>query len=580
VGERTARDPALSTPRPAAPAGERLAVAVFSGGAATIQNTEPLVTSNQARSKHGLPTLPHPGADVLRPQRLAAPVRVYIEAYSAHPLERDAAHLYAPPDGFLGDDGVVRPERQADTDVPVHEAVLSPEDGLYLLPYMARQADGSAWDGECTRPGAPAEEARQTFFPDASRLFEEIDRFGLDGAGRNNLLSRHADFTFFRAAPSGGYTQGLPAAQRTDAGEGDIPPEVRGEDFFYYRPRHLAHGPALPALARLTNVVQDAMATGRFDGAIWLEGSPAAEETLYWLNLLVDTDRPLCGAAAQRPHGALSNDGDRNLVDCLAYLRSRIWADEHGRDAVGAVLVQDEQVFTAREVQKADARPGGYVATGGHGGIVASIAAPADPVLTFRPVKRHTHTSAVNLSRLPRTVAGVHRPGTSIDTRPVAVTDDAGRLLPEALPKVTLCKHVRYGMDDPSGDPGQEVEIAARIERNLARFPLAGFVLEGNAPFGRTDESLTAALHRAAFSGMPVVRVGRGNAEGVVRGAPDPLMVFGSNLTATKARMLLMACLLRFGAAPPAADPDAPTEAERSALLAYLGQLQEVFDTH
>ena len=35
------------------------------------------------------------------PQRLAAPVTVYVEQFSAHPLERDAAELYAPPDGYL-----------------------------------------------------------------------------------------------------------------------------------------------------------------------------------------------------------------------------------------------------------------------------------------------------------------------------------------------------------------------------------------------------------------------------------------------------------------------------------------------
>jgi hypothetical protein len=135
-------------------------------------------------------------------------------------------------------------------------------------------------------------------------------------------------------------------------------------------------------------------------------------------------------------------------------------------------------------------------------------------------------------------------------------------------------------MDDYSDDPAQEVEIAARIDRNLDRFPLAGFVLEGNAPFGRTDESMTAALHRAAMSGMPVVRVGRGNAEGVVRGAPDSLLLAGSNLTATKARLLLMACLLRFGATPPATDPCRPTSEERAAVVAHLRRYQEVFDTH
>jgi L-asparaginase len=562
------------------PEGPRLSVAVFSGATATIQNTAPLVTSNQARRRHGLPPLTRAGADALRPQRLAAPVTVYIEAYSAHPLERDAESLYAPPDGYVGADGSFSPVRRSAADRPVHKATLTPDDGLYLLPYMARQADGTAWDGDCTRPGAPAAEARQTFLPDASRLFEEVDRFGLDGSGHNNLLSRDADFTFFRAAPSGGYTRGLAAAQRTDEGEGDVPAETRGEDFFSYSPRHLAHGPARPTLARVTNTVQEAMDSGRFDGAIWLEGSPAIEETLYWLNLLVDTDVPLCGNSSQRPHGALSNDGDRNLVDSVAYLRSRIWAGDDGRDCIGAVLVQEEQVFTAREVQKGDARPGGYVVTGGHGGIVASIAAPGAPTLTFRPTKRHTSTSAVNLRRLPQSVTGVRRAGTAVEPVRVAVKDEAGRLLAGAVPKVTLCKFVRYGMDDYSDDPAQEVEIAARVGRNLDCFPLAGFVLEGNAPFGRTDESMTAALHRAALSGMPVVRVGRGNAEGIVRGAPDSLLLAGSNLTATKARLLLMACLLRFGATPPAADPGNPTAEERAAAVAHLRGFQQVFDTH
>ena len=53
---------------------------------------------------------------------------------------------------------------------------------------------------------------------------------------------------------------------------------------------------------------------GLYEGAIWLEGSPSVEETVYWLNLLIDTEIPIVGNAAQRPHGALSADGDRNIV--------------------------------------------------------------------------------------------------------------------------------------------------------------------------------------------------------------------------------------------------------------------------
>ncbi len=58
---------------------------------------------------------------------------------------------------------------------------------------------------------------------------------------------------------------------------------------------------------------------------------------------------------------------------------------------------------------------------------------------------------------------------------------------------------------------------------------------------------------RAIYSGLPVVRVGRGNTEGFVP-LHDPSFIGGSNLTATKARLFLMACLMKFGALPPAAN--------------------------
>ena len=123
-------------------------IAHLAGPNATIQNTPPLVTSNKARAKHGLPLLTHPDGsparfDVLRTQRLAAPVTVYVEQFSAHPLEADAAELYGPPDGYVDSAGQVHKERQSADDKPVYEVELRPEDGLYPLPYMATQADGA-----------------------------------------------------------------------------------------------------------------------------------------------------------------------------------------------------------------------------------------------------------------------------------------------------------------------------------------------------------------------------------------------------------------------------------------------------
>src|SRR5436190_23838192 len=82
-------------------------IAHFAGPNATILNSPPLVTSNKARRKYGLPVVTNPDGtparfDVLRLQRLAAPATVYVEQFSAHPLERDADELYGPPAGCLG----------------------------------------------------------------------------------------------------------------------------------------------------------------------------------------------------------------------------------------------------------------------------------------------------------------------------------------------------------------------------------------------------------------------------------------------------------------------------------------------
>src|SRR5271166_6756769 len=101
-------------------------IAHLAGPNATIQNTPPLVTSNKARAKHQLPLMTHPDGsparfDVLRPQKLAAPVTVYVEQFSAHPLERDAADLYGPPDGYLDASGAFHPERTGPDDKPVYE---------------------------------------------------------------------------------------------------------------------------------------------------------------------------------------------------------------------------------------------------------------------------------------------------------------------------------------------------------------------------------------------------------------------------------------------------------------------------
>jgi hypothetical protein len=406
-------------------------------------------------------------------------------------------------------------------------------------------------------------------------MYEEIDRFGVSGAGTNNLLSNLARFDFYRAIPSGGYTKGGPVSGEEIGSD----PEFAGEDFFAYFPRHLASEPSTLNMARGTNLVQRILGTGDYLGAQWLEGSPTVEESMYWLDLLIDTRVPLVGHAAQRPHNTVSADGDHNIVTGAEYIVSRVWADATGADRVGSVLIVDHLAFSAREVAKTDARPGNYAAVGGHGGVVASFGGGMSPPrLTFVPVRKHTYLSEVNITRLPQTTIGVRWSDGAITPFTVPVKSDGGELIEGSLPRVTFEKYGRYAATGGAGtadDPG----IAAMIADNLANFPLAGFVAEGMSPYGAMTPAIDRALHVAVFSGMPVVRVGRGNTGGDTPQA-DPLTVAGSNLTATKARLLLMACLLKFGALPVASDPEHPTDSEVKATQQRIADYQHVFDTH
>jgi len=563
---------------------DRPRIAHLAGPTATVQNSPPLVTSNKARQKYGLPVRKNRDGsdarfDALRAQRLAAPAKVYVECFSAHPLEADAAELYGPPDGYLDARNVFHKERTSPQDKAVFEIDILPDDGLYPLPYMARKSDGAAWEGECTEPGAPASQARQSFYPDGSRSFEEIDRLGIGAAGIGNLISSFADVDFYRVLPPAGYTKGLPASRRTDVGEGDIPPETRSKDFFAYRPYHLGEAPPRPALARLTNAARRIFDSDKYDGAIYTQGSPQIEEVAYWFNLLIDTTIPICGNAAQRPQGEISNDGPKNITDSVEYIASRVWADEQGRNRAGVIVLQEQRFFAAREVMKVDARPGGYVATGGHGGILGGMGYHGAAVLHYVPALRHTYLSEVNLSRIPSSVPVVSSLDGTIKRNETKIRQDNGDLLESAIPSVAIVKDGGFYAEEYLDDPAVTADLVALLVRKLETNRLAGFVIEGTTPYGKMTSSVRQrVLRKAIYSGLPVVRVGRGNPEGFAD--PDEYFIAGSNLTATKARMLLMACLLKFGSLPPARNPDQPTPAELSAIRTAVAAYQKIFDTH
>jgi hypothetical protein len=57
-------------------------------------------------------------------------------------------------------------------------------------------------------------------------------------------------------------------------------------------------------------------------------------------------------------------------------------------------------------------------------------------------------------------------------------------------------------------------------------------------------------------------------------------MIAGSNLTGTKARLLLMASLMKLGCLPVAKDPANPTAEEKVATQNAVQRYQAIFNSH
>ncbi len=122
--------------------------------------------------------------------------------------------------------------------------------------------------------------------------------------------------------------------------------------------------------------------------------------------------------------------------------------------------------------------------------------------------------------------------------------------------------------------------MAPQTKPEVTTPKMYGFDLEGLSHYGIASRSQHAALRIATFSGMPVVRVGRADPGGMVPSRGDNLTIAGSNLDTNKARLLLMAAMLKLGRLPKAKDPRNPTRGEQEAVAAKIMVFQEIFDTH
>jgi L-asparaginase len=97
------------------------------------------------------------------------------------------------------------------------------------------------------------------------------------------------------------------------------------------------------ALVRMIHAILDA---GEADGIVITHGTNTLEETAYFLNLALKTDKPVVVVGAMRPASAISPDGYLNLLNAV-----RVAADPQSRGR-GCLVMMNDTIHGARDVTK------------------------------------------------------------------------------------------------------------------------------------------------------------------------------------------------------------------------------------
>lgn len=99
-------------------------------------------------------------------------------------------------------------------------------------------------------------------------------------------------------------------------------------------------------LLSLARQVNDLVKKSDVNGVVITHGTDTLEETAFFLNLVVHTDKPIVLVGSMRPSTALSADGPLNLYSAVA-----LAADDTAKGK-GVFILMNDSIFAARDVTK------------------------------------------------------------------------------------------------------------------------------------------------------------------------------------------------------------------------------------
>lgn len=261
---------------------------------------------------------------------------------------------------------------------------------------------------------------------------------------------------------------------------------LRGEQF-----SNIASDEMTPAVwLNLSTRVNEILADPDVDGIVITHGTDTLEETAYFLDLTVQSEKPVVVTGAMRPATALSPDGPLNLVNAV-----RVAGDPAAR-CHGVLVCMNDEINAARDATKTMTE-GVETFRSPDLGILGYIQ-DGKPYFYREPVQRHT------------------------------VRSEFTQLPDSSLPRVDIV-YAYAGMDTTALDA-----FSANRSEGIV------FASMGN---GGYPKSVGTALVNLSASGMPVVvssRTGSG-----ICTPDDPGLISADTLNPQKARILLMLALTR-----------------------------------
>lgn len=260
-------------------------------------------------------------------------------------------------------------------------------------------------------------------------------------------------------------------------------------DDFARVPSFDMHGALVLSLARR---VREHCARDDVTGIVVTHGTDTMEETVYLVDRLLDSEKPVVLTGAQRGADEPDSDGPRNLRDAIRVAAS---GEALGR---GAMIVFAGEIHPAREVRKV------------HTSAVRAFASPG-----YGPVG-HVDAGRVTFRRRPE--------------RRLPLS------LPDELPRVDLVR-LHAGSDPVFLHASREAGARAIVLEATGR--------------GNANEQVLDGVREAVAAGVPVVvcsRCSEGRVEPVYgRGGGRDLdeagALFAGDLAASKTRVLLQVAL-------------------------------------